>query len=436
VLAFTALVSVLAALGFGLVPALRVARPGSLEASLARSGGRGGSGRSHALLVVGEIAVALLLAAEAGLLIRSLARLEGQYTGLRPAQLLTLRTALSIDRYWGPARRAAFYEEVLAGVESLPGVRSAGYTTSLPLEWRGGGHEVVLEGRPPAPGQVWYANHRQVSARYLQTLGVELLQGRHFDERDAAGAPPVVIVNETLARRFWPGREILGRRLALAPGAEWRTVVGVVGDVRQMGAAEPVHAEMYLPHRQVTSHAFLRPRDLVARVDVEPLTLAAPAREVVRAVDPRQPVALLRSFEEILAEESAPRRLQGAVLAAFAALALLLAALGIHGVLAHWVAQRTREIGVRLALGAHPGAVVGTVLGRGARLTALGVGLGLLGCAAVAPLTRHLLFEVAPTDLATHLSVVALLAGVACVSCVRPAWRAARVDPVRTLRAE
>jgi predicted permease len=436
VLGFTTALSTLAVLGFGLLPALRAARPPSGDATLGRGGGRAQTGRSHALLVVGEIAVAVLLVAEAGLLVRSLEALRGQYAGLRPETLLTLRTALSANRYWGAPRRTAFYEEVLEGVERLPGVRSAGYTTSLPLEWRGGGHEIVLEGQPPTPGRAWYVNHRQVSSHYLQTLGVELLEGRHFERRDAEGAPLVAIVNETLARRFWPGREALGQRLALAPGEPWRSVVGVVGDVRQMGASEPVEAEIYLPQRQVPSHPVLRPRDLVLRVAVDPLTLVAPVREVVHRVDPLQPVALMRTYAEILDEASAGRRVQGAVLAALASLSLLLAALGVYGVLAHWVTQRRREIGVRLALGAHPRAVLGAVLGHGARLTALGIGLGLLGCAAVAPVVRHLLFEVSPADPGTHLSVIALLALVAFAACLGPAWRAARVDPAESLRAD
>jgi ABC-type antimicrobial peptide transport system permease subunit len=210
----------------------------------------------------------------------------------------------------------------------------------------------------------------------------------------------------------------------------------VVADVRQMGATEPVHPELYLPFRQVEGHAFLKPRDLVARTDVAPDTLVAAARGVVQGVDPLQPVALVRSFEAILDEASAARRLQGGILAAFAALALLLAALGTHAALAHWVAERRREIGVRLALGARPARVLAMVLGRGARLTALGIGLGLLACAAAAPLTRHLLFEVAATDAETHLGVVALLSAVALLACLLPAWQAARVDPARTLRGD
>jgi putative ABC transport system permease protein len=436
VLGFTTALSVLAVLGFGLLPALRVARPASGANALARGEGGTAAGRTRALLVVGEVAVALLLVAEAGLLVQSLERLRGQYAELRPETLLTLRTALSIDRYWEATRRTAFYEEVLEGVESLPGVRSAGFTTSLPLEWRGGGHEIVLEGRPADPGRSWYANHRQVSSRYLQTLGVGLLEGRYFEPRDAEGAPLVAIVNETLARRFWPGLPALGQRLALAPDTPWRRVVGVVADVRQMGVAEPVQAEVYLPQRQVTSHGFLRPRDLVLRVEVDPRTLLEGVREVVHGVDPLQPVALVRTYAEILNEASAARQVQGGLLAAFAVLALLLAALGIYGVLAHWVAQRTREIGVRLALGARPQAVVAAVLLQGARLTGLGIGLGWLACAAVAPVVRHLLFGVTPADARTHLSVVALLAFVALAACLGPARRAARVDPAESLRAE
>ena len=432
VLAFTAVVSVLTALAVGLAPALRSTRGDPPNALSYHETPR--QGRVQAALVAAEIALALLLAVQAALLVRSLGNLTGQYAGLRPERLLTARTALSPHRYWNAAARAAFYEVVLERVESLPGVRSAGYGTSVPLEWKGGGHAVVLEGRPPEPGRAFYACHRQVSAGYLETLGVPLIRGRQLERGDAEGAPLVAIVNETLARSFWPEREALGRRFALAEGEPWRTVVGVVADVRQMGAAEPVQPEMYLPYRQVAGHAFLRPRDLVVRAEVEPALLAAGLRGAVRDVDPAQPVALIRTMDEILGEASAAPRLQGAILTAFAGLATLLAALGTHGVIAHWVARSTREIGVRMALGARPAGILAAVLRRGARVTALGVAIGLLGCLAVAPMVRHLLFGVLATDPVTYAGVAAALAGVALASGLFPALRAARIAPVRALR--
>jgi putative ABC transport system permease protein len=334
---------------------------------------------------------------------------------------------------------------VLARVKGLPGVVAAGYTTAVPLTRKGGANGLSLEGRDNGPNASWNANHRQVSADYFRAMGQAVREGRPFDERDDAGAVPVAAVNETMARAFWPGESAVGKRFKVgSPDSPdpWLTVVAVVADVRQMGADAPVKPEMYVPYKQAAPHwangpyVFFAPRDLVVRTSVAPTSIVAPVREAVREVDPYQPVSSVRTMEEVLGRETAERRVGVILLAGFAGLALLLAALGVYGVLAFFVVQHTPEIGVRVALGASPGDVLRMVVARGMKLVLAGVALGLAGALALTRLMESQLYGVSAADPLTFLLTTLLLATVALLACLVPALRATRVDPLEALRYE
>ncbi|HEY6547780.1 MAG TPA: ABC transporter permease [Vicinamibacteria bacterium] len=431
---------------FGLAPAIQGSRS-QLNDALRQSGHgvtSAGPRRLRGALVVAEIAATLVLLVGAGLLGQTLYRMRYAGLGLREQGLLTLRTPLNRPKYQqSGARRAAFYEEVLERVEGLPGVVAAGYTTSVPLEWKGGTTSFVREGLDEAHVKRAgiSAVHRQVSAAYLQALGVPLLRGRFLERSDTAGAAPVAVVNQSMARQFWPGAEALGRRFKVADvgGPEfhsWITIVGIVGDVRQMGLAAPVKAEMFLPYAQVDDQPWFAPRDLVVRTTGAPLAVVPAVKQAIRAVDPTQATANVRTYEEILDEEVAARRLGATLVAIFAGLSLALAGLGVYGVLAYLVAQRTPEIGVRVALGARRSDVLRIVLGQGMALTFAGLGLGALGALGLSRLVGTLLYGVAPGDPMTFLGAAAVLLLLAFAACLVPARRALRIDPATAMRCE
>lgn len=441
ILGYTLLVSLLTGVVFGLAPALQASRI-NLNAAL-KQGGRSigldaGGNRLRSVMVVGEVALALVLLVGAGLLIQTLFKLRNQYSGLRAENLLTLRTNLPEKKYKEPAKRVAFYDQVLERVKSLPGVVSGGYTTTVPLEWKGGTSGFIPEGRLPESGLSYDANHRLVSWEYLQTMGIPLKQGRHFNSGDNTQSMPVAIVNETMARQYWPGEEALGKRFKIDTDSDvpWLTIVGIVADIRQMGMDVPVKAEMYFPHQQDTQAPWFAPRDLVIRASVDPMSLVAAVRAEIRNVDPDQPVSNIRTMDEVLGEESAPRELSMTLLVVFAGLALLLAAIGIYGVLAYFVAQSTPEIGIRLAMGAQAGDVMSLVLRRGMTLTLLGVGIGLIGSFLLTRLMSTLLYGVSASDPTTFGVIAFLLTAVALLACYIPARRATKIDPMIALRSE
>ena len=448
VFCFTLAVSLLAGVAFGLAPALQASRH-DLNDALKQGGGRGavtGGGRLlRGAFVVSQVALSLVLLVGAGLLVQTLYRLRVQYSELSPESVLTVRTQLAENRYREGSRRAAFYGQVLERVKGLPGVVAAGYTTAVPLTRKGGANGLSLEGRDNGPDAAWNASHRQVSADYFRAMGVAVREGRALDERDDERAPPVAAVNETMARSYWPGESALGKRFKVgSPEAPepWLTIVGVVADVRQMGADAPVKAEMYVPYRQASQYwesppySFFVPRDLVVRTSVPPAEVVPGVRQAVREVDPYQPLAGVRTMEEVLGRETAQRRVGAILLTAFAGLALLLAALGIYGVLAFFVVQHTPEIGVRMALGASRGHVLRMVVGRGMRLALAGVGVGLAGALVLTRLMKSLLFEVGAADPLTFGLISLLLVAVALLACLVPARRATRVDPMVALRYE
>ncbi len=441
ILAFTLLISIVTGIIFGLVPALQSANIDLNDALKQTSARATSTGRLRNALIVSEVALSIVLLVGAGLLIQTLFQLFRQYAVLEPDKVLTLRTELPPDKYKEAAQRANYYRQVLERVERLPGVASAGYVTSIPLSWKGGTSGFYPEGiTSPIPGMAYDANHRQVSADYLRTMNVPLVTGRHFDNRDNENSMPVAIINETMARQYWPGEKALGRRFKIGdpnePGKLWKEIVGIVADVRQMGIDEPVKAEMYFPYQQITDWPGYLPRDLAIRTTGDTANLVSSVRQVIREVDPDQPVSNVATMAEVLGEEAAQRRMGMIMLVAFAALALVLASIGIYGVLAYFVTQHTNEIGVRLALGATPRNILFLVLKKGMGLTLIGVAIGMAASFALTRWMSSLLFGVKAADPLTFVAVPLLLGVVALLACAIPARRATKVDPMVALRYE
>lgn len=445
VFVFALVISLLTGILFGLAPALQASRielGGALKQGAGRTASTVRGNRLRGAFVVGQIAVAVVLLICAGLMIQTVRNMLKQYSFSEPEKILTLRTLLPDSKFRDLAqyqvkehsKRVAFFEQVVERVKALPGVRGVGYTTAVPLNWKGGANGVEIETRQNEEGRNPNAIHRQVSDGYFQTLGVPLVAGRFFDSSDRAEATPVAIINESLGRE-WLGEDPIGKRFKLGtPNAPWITVVGIVADVRQMGMDVPVKSEMYVPHRQVSTHPWFGPRDLVIRIDGDPADLVASVRREIHAVDPTQTISHVTTMEELLVKETGSRRVGMILLTLFAGLALLLAALGIYGVLSFFVVQHTKEIGVRLALGAQPGDVMSLILQKGLVWTICGIAIGLIGAFALSKLMTSLLFGISATDPATFIGVAVCLVGVALVACYVPARRATKVDPLVALR--
>jgi putative ABC transport system permease protein len=435
-LTFTVAITFATGLLFSVVPAVRATRASINEAL--HEGGRGGVGGRRTLardaLVVGQVAAAVALLVGAGLLLQTLANLRAIDLGFRTENLLTLRTSLPQPKYADPIARLAFYERVVAGVRALPGVESADYVSTLPFQSIGNTNSYRIEGRPPEQGLD--SLMRVGTNGYLKTLGVELVEGRLPDERDHKDAPPVAVVNETFARMHWPGRSPLGARVAYSPAATapWRTIVGVVKDVRERGYELGMKPATYLPYAQVLTSWF--PESLLVRTSGDPAAVVGAVRQVIGSVDPEQPIAAVRTMEEIVDLDVIDRTQQTTLIGAFAGLALLLAALGLYGVLSYGVAQRQREIGLRMALGATRGSVVRLIVSRGLALMAIGLAVGTLLAWAGSRAIATLLYGVGAGDASTFAAVVAILGAVTVAACSLPAARASRVDPMTVLRQE
>lgn len=437
---FAIVISAAAALLSGSLPALSMSRV-DLSAIL-QQGGRGGiagSDRLRRSLIVVEVALAVVLSVGAGLMVQTVWRLAHQDLGFRAAGVLTARTALpgtSQTPYATFAARSAFYQAVLERVQALPGVISAGYTTFLPLTNRGGTSGFLVEGAgEPDPSRPNDANRRAISKDYLQTIGARLVAGRYFSTQDGAGSTPVAIINQAMAARYWPGQNALGRRFRFSDQSPWVTIVGIAGDIRQMGLDVAGRAEMYFPLTQpIGPQGFFTPRDLALRVQGDPLRYAEALRAAVWAVDRNQPVADVQLLQDLVDRELSTQRIQLWLLGAFAGLALLLASIGLYGLLSHMVTQRTREIGVRMALGARGGQVLAQVMGQGLSVVALGLVAGMTASWWTTRLMQKLLFGVQPTDLATCAGVAAILLLAGAAACYFPAHRATRIEPMEALR--
>ena len=440
VLAFAVAISLASSFLFGMAPALQVSRI-DLN-SVLKEGGRGSPGPRRGsmrnLLVIGEVALALILLVGSGLLLESFAKLRGVDPGFRADHVLTVRVDAPITKYGDFTKRSAFFQRVLERVRALPGVEAAGLTSALPLTWDGGTNGFILEGVAPRPDVTWDANNRVVSPGYFEAMRIPLRRGRLLQESDGPDAPPVAVINETMARKFWPNQDALGKRFKFGdPGDKtpWLSIVGIVGDVRQMRLNEPPRQEMYFSYWQAKDN-WMVPRDLAIRTSGDPLGLAGAVRQAVWSVDKDQPVSNVMTLNDLLDQEVAQRRVQAALLGGFAALALILACIGIYGVLSYLVTQRTREIGVRVALGASASDVFRTVAGQGMTLAGIGIAAGLAGALALARLLGSLLFGVSAGDPLTYAGAVAVFGMVALLACYFPARRAARVDPMVTLRYE
>jgi putative ABC transport system permease protein len=434
---FTLLLSLITGAAFSLIPAWQASNA-SLNEGL-KQGGRAGTGaaagRARDALVVFEVAVCLVLLVGAGLMLQTMARLRSIDLGFRSDHLLTLRTTLPRAKYADLVRRTGYYQRVLDGVRTLPGVESAGFGSTLPFLSMGNTVGYLVEGQP-APGRDDFSDAliRVTSGDYLQALGTRMLEGRPFRQSDGETAPLVAVINESMARRYFPGQSALGHRLSISSNlAQWRTIVGVVRDVRERGYELAMKPGIYLPQSQ-TADFFTD--SLIIRTVSEPSTLAPSIRRIISSVDSEQPVAAVRTMDEILDTNVADRSQQMTLLTAFAALALILATIGLYGVLAYSVTQRTREIGLRMALGAGANRIVGAIVLRGLTLAAIGLAIGLATAWALARTMTSLLYGISATDRMTYAAVAALLLAIAAAASWIPAIRASRVDPAIVLREE
>jgi putative ABC transport system permease protein len=437
VLAFTMAVTLFTGLLFGIAPALSGIKT-DLNSSLKEGAavGTGGTRRNGSeALIIPQFALAVVLLAGAGLLANSFVRLLRVNPGFRPDHLLTTQLFLSPAEYpEGDPRGAMLLDSMLQRVQAIPGVRSAGIVTALPITG-GADTDFVIAGRPaPRPGDEPSAHIRSASPGYFRTMGIPLLAGREFSEQDNARAPRVMLINETMARKFWPNANPIGQHVTMldwGPPLEGE-IAGVVGDVKTNGLDEVTGPMIYWPNYQF-SQLF---NSLVVRSDADPMSLVAAVKSAVWSVDKNQTVSEIKSMDQVLADSLARRRLYMLLLGVFAAAALLLAAVGVYGVMAYSVSQRTHEIGIRLALGAERRDVLRLVLRQGMGVTMIGVALGLAAAFSLTRLMSSLLFGVSATDPLTFAAVAVLLFGIALVACYIPARRAMRVDPMVASRYE
>jgi predicted permease len=426
---------------FGLLPAVQATRR-ELRNFLSQAG-RAVTGRSEGLrsvLVISEIALTLVLLTGAGLLLKSFLRMRAVDPGFRAENVLTMTVDLPESLYNTSASIQAFHARTLEKLSSLPGVMAAGAVNWLPLNgvvmW---GLFHLHDGRPTPRG--YMVDKPAVSPDYFRAMGIPLLSGRAFSDQDSSTAPRVAIISRSVARTFWPGGDALGQRITLEdhprPGAEdWLTIIGVVDDVRQASLTEKAHPAIYQPYTQVKKAEFLGRMTFAIRTAAQPASMATAMRGVLRKVDRNQPVQSITAMTDLVATTTAEPQFQTRLIAIFAMLALLLAAIGVYGVLACAVAERTREIGIRMALGAEKSDITRMVLRRSLLLATAGVALGVAGDLAVTRVLAKFLFEVKPTDLPTFLVVAALLVAVALLSGLLPARRATRVDPMVALKSE
>jgi predicted permease len=437
VLAFAALAATVTGVLFGLAPALQLARrrpAGGLEAERTSTPAR--VARTGRILVTVELALAMVLLVGAALFVQSLARLTRVETGFRPDAALTFTIELPRSRYPDPARWSPFLDRLMTRLEQEPAVQAAGAISWLPLTTGGGSNALFVEGRPlPGPGEESYVLYRLITPRYFTAMGIPLAAGRFFDDRDRVDGSRVVVVNRTMAERYWPGESPLGRRVTFARAPrpdDWMTVVGVVGDTRQASLGEAIDIEMFAPATQDPN--WFPPSHVVVRTAGDPLLVAAAARRHVRALDPAMAIDQVQPLEAVVAASAAATRFRTLLVALFGSIAVALAAVGIYGLLALSVELRRREIGIRATLGAAPASLARMVLREGMSLASLGIAIGLAAARFAARPLETLLYDTRAADPWTYAVVAALLFAIALVACCVPARRAAKLDPVAAMR--
>ncbi len=438
VIAFTLGVSALTGLAFGLAPALRASRPdlaGSLKEGGARAGRSGGVLRARSALVVAEVALALVLLVGSGLLLRSFSNLLDLGIGLETEGLITAEVALPGGDYAEEADRVRFFEELVGRVQSIPGVSTASAITFLPLAGSGSATSFWANDRPvPEAGQRPVADIRWVHKDYYRTVGIPLVRGRLFDGRDTRGVPLRVVISDAMARDLWPSEDPIGRTISMPWGDTLvAEIIGVVGDVRHDGPETAPRAKIYWHHLQWTDFSAMA---IVARTAGDPAGYVGSIREELQAMDSSLPLFNVSTMTDLLGESLAARRFTMLVLGLFALVALLLASVGVYGVMSYGVSQRTQEFGVRMALGASARSVALQVVKSGLRLVLIAVVLGGVGALALARLMQSLVFEISTADPLTFALAALFLAVVAAVACYWPAHRAGRVDPIEALRFE
>jgi putative ABC transport system permease protein len=435
-LMFTASLTLMTGLLFGLVPALQASNPALARELTESARGTAGirRGRLRSSLVVVEVALSVILLVGAGLMIRSFGRLLAQDFGFNPEQVVTMNINLPNKKYPDQSDSQRLFDQLLAKVRALPGVLASGGVFGLPLSGSIEGQDIELVGAPPLkPGELLTADYAQVSPGYFTAMNIPLLRGRDFTERDTTNAPMVLVVNESFIRQFNLGTNVLGRRLKISDSRKRESeIIGVVKDVKGNDLASPPRGAMYRSYRQ-----FCRGRmTLVIRTQRDPLDMARAVRGELDQLDKDLPLENVRTMTQLVESSVAQRKLSVRLLSGFAGVALLLAAIGLYGVLAYTVTQRTREIGIRAALGAQRANVIGLVLQQGMKLVGLGILIGLTGAFVLTNFIRSLLFGIAPTDPLTFAAIPVVLATVALLACWLPARRAAKVDPMEALRCE
>jgi len=438
VLLWTGIVSLLTGLAFGLVPAWQGSRLSLNE--VLRDGSRGstespGRRRGRSVLVIAELALAVMLLTGAGLLVKSLFRLQRVDLGINPERVLTMQMSLRGQRYEKPEAARELNSRLVEQARNLPGVRAAALSNSLPPDQTEFSSDFTIEGKTPVKDVPQIAYFNLVSPEYFQALGIPVRAGRSFTSSDAKDSARVVLINETLRRRFFPGEDPVGKRINLSTHGDpdWTQIVGVVGDVKYNGMADDVQPAIYQPIEQAPIWGFA----LILKTDLaDPLSLTSAVRNEVSKLDPSLPVTKVSTMEQRVAIAMAPPRFRTSLIALFAAVALILACVGIYGVISYSVTQRTHEIGIRIALGAQRRNVLRLILGQGAVLAVIGVMLGLGGAFALTRLMASLLFGVTPTDAAIFTSVPLGLTVIALLASYLPARRATKVDPLVALRYE
>jgi putative ABC transport system permease protein len=438
VLLFTLLISFLTGIIFGLAPALTISRA-NLNESL-KDGGKGagnevGNSRLRNIFVVAEVALALILLIGSGLMLKSFYRLQSVNPGFDAKNLLTFKLALPRSKYPDDPKRLAFFNEAVQRIKTLPDVRSVGAINFLPFTGLGAATGFEIEGRPaPTPAERPTVESRVVDPNYFETMGIPFLDGRNFNAREITEMSHVVIINETMARNYFAGENPLGKRVTIYMKSENVPceIIGIVKDVKHHGLDIETRAMAYWPQPELVYSAMT----LAVRTNADPLALVGAIQREVQTLDKDQPLADVRAMESWVADSVAKSRFATLLLGIFAAVALILAAVGIYGVLAYSVTQRTHEIGIRLALGAKSADVLRLIVGGGMKLAGLGIGIGILTAFAITRVMASLLYNVSTTDLLTFISVPAILMGVALVACLVPARRAAKTDPMVALRYE